>query len=1044
MRTLFYRLPRLTVLALLVAIAGGIGSILTLGRQEDPTLIERFGTVVTVLPGADAERVEALISDPLETALLALEEIDEVTSFSREGVSQIGLAMREDLTEAEVDDAWTLIRSQVEGARSEFPPGTFPPEVDRQYIAAMTLLVALVWEGEREAPLPVMTRIAKDLQDRLKTLPGTREALTFGLPTEEIQVLVDGDALDAAGLSLRQAAGLIAAADSKTPAGQFRQGSTTLGMDVAGEFESISRIREVPLTQRTDGTAVRVGDVADVSIGVTDPTDVMQLVNNQRAILVGAVIQEGLQVGDWALAAKAVVGDFTETAPGELSIEVVFDQSAYTAQRLGDLARNLMFSAFIVFAVLFLCMGWRAALVVGTALPLTILLVLILFSLFGIPLHQMSVTGLVIALGLLIDNAIVVVDEFDQYRGKGASRIEAIDASLSHLFGPLFASTLTTALAFAPIALLPGGAGEFVGMIGLSVIFAVCSSFLIAMTVIPALAGWLDQARGDEAGTEMKRRWWRNGIVIDTISDGYRATVEAVLRFPPLGIAIGVVPAAIGFILAGSLPSQFFPTTDRDMFQVEIVLPTNASIAETERVVREATDRLLAREGIETVNFTIGEPAPRVYYNAFSNTQGVEGFAAGWVQTSSAKATRAMVSDVQAEMRDAFPGVQFLAVPYVQGPPTDAPLQIFIEGGDLETLNRLGNEVRAVMAQTPSVTYTSASLQLGAPRLTLEADEAASAIAGERLTELARDLSADLNGVEAGSILEGTENIPVRVIAPRATRDSLEDVRGMTFGGLEGEGIGTPMAALGDLTLKPDVFTISRTDGRRINDIRGYVEPYTLPEPALLAFQERLDASGFELPPGFTLRLGGDAEASGDAESNLIAVAVPLLLMMMGAVALVFNSFRMAILILSVGGLCMGLAFFGVWLFNLPLGFNAILGALGLLGIAINGSIVVLSMLRSNPDCMADDIIAQRETVVDATRHIVATTLTTMGGFIPLLLTGDLFWMPLAAGIFGGVAGSALLALYFTPAFFRIMTMRPISRYLLGRRPPEPASQPAE
>jgi len=542
----------------------------------------------------------------------------------------------------------------------------------------------------------------------------------------------------------------------------------------------------------------------------------------------------------------------------------------------------------------------------------------------------------------------------------------------------------------------------------------------------------------------LRRRWWRNGLVSDTISDGYRATVEAVLRFPPLGLLIGIVPAAIGFVLAGSLPSQFFPPTERDVFQVEMVLPANASIGETERLVRDATDRLLAREDIVSVNFTLGEPSPRVYYNAFSNTRGVEGFASGWVETTGPEATRAMVSDVQAELREAYPGVQFLAVPYAQGPPTDAPLQLFIEGDDLETLNRLGNEVRAVMAATPGVTYTSASLQLGAPRLTLEADEAVSAIAGERLTELAADLAADLDGVEAGSVLEGTENIPVRVIAPREERGSFEDVRGMAFGSLGREGLGTPLAALGDLTLKPDVFSITREDARRVNDIRGFVEPYTLPAPVFADFQARLDASGFELPPGYAINVGGDAEASGDAQSDLAATAVPLLLIMVGAVALVFNSFRMALLILTVGGLCMGLAFFGVWLFNLPLGFNAILGALGLLGIAINGSIVVLSMLRANPNCMADDVIAQRETVVDATRHIVATTLTTMGGFIPLLLAGDAFWMPLAAGIFGGVAGSALLALYFTPAVFRITTMRPISRHFMRQPPGQGSPQPAE
>ncbi|MEO1474073.1 MAG: efflux RND transporter permease subunit, partial [Pseudomonadota bacterium] len=193
------------------------------------------------------------------------------------------------------------------------------------------------------------------------------------------------------------------------------------------------------------------------------------------------------------------------------------------------------------------------------------------------------------------------------------------------------------------------------------------------------------------------------------------------------------------------------------------------------------------------------------------------------------------------------------------------------------------------------------------------------------------------------------------------------------------------------------------------------------------------------------LIIGGEAEASGDALGNLAGVGIPLILVMAGAIALVFNSFRFALLILTTGFMSMGLAFFGIWLFNLPLGFNGIVGALGLLGIAINGSIVVLSMLKANPDALADDVVAQRETVVDATRHIVATTLTTIGGFVPLLIEGDAFWMPLAAAIAGGVAGSALLALYFTPAVFRIITMRPITRLIrLVTGKHRPSVQPAE
>lgn len=1024
MTTLFYRLPRLTVLVILIAIISGIGAILTLGRQEDPTLVERFGYVLTTLPGADAERIEATITEPIERRLQQLPEINEIKSTSRANVSQISIDIREDLTAAQVDDAWTLIRQQVELSRAELPAGVTTPLVERVYVGAATMLVSISWEGEGDPPLAVMARLAEGLEDRFRNLSATEETELFGQPREEVRVIADPEALAAAGLSLSDAAALINSGDAKVPAGRFRGQGSDVGFEIGGEFDGIARIRSVPLLQRADGSALRVGDVAQVEKGIENPPTRLAFSDGNRAVFVAAYIQSNQRVDQWAKQAEAVVAAFSQTVPGDIAINIAFNQADYTNERLNGLAQNLALSAFIVFAVLFFVMGWRAAIVVGLALPLTVALVLLLFRVFNFPLHQMSVTGLVISLGLLIDNAIVVVDEYDQERAGGRGVLNAIDHSLKKLFGPLLASTLTTAFAFTPIALMPGAAGEFIGMIGTSVIFSVVCSFLVAMTVIPAVAGWLDRPRrADET-----KRWWRDGIKIDTITDGYRWTIGVVLKFPVLGILIGICPVMAGFILGGSLPLQFFPQTERDQFQIEISLPPQATIYEGIDAAERA-ERLLKQRypQIQGIHFAVGQPGPRVYYNAFNNQRGVAGYASGFVQLRDNNDTRLLIADVQRYLRLEFPEAQVLAIPFEQGPPADAPIAYFIQGNNLETLNRLGNEVRSVLSQTPGVTFTQARLQLGAPTMTLRADEATTAMSGLRLSGLAADLRAELDGVPAGSILEGIEEVPVRIIGPSARRGELNDLRSKTIGNAQVGG-GTPLAALGEITLDPQTAVIVRLNGQRVNEIYGFVEPYALPDPIVADFEARLEASGFEIPPLYQMRVSGQAENQAEAMANLLTLAVPLILMMVGAVALVFNSFRMSFLIMAIGGMSVGLAFGGVWMFNLPMGFNAIVGALGLLGIAINGSIVVLSLLQGSEAARNDDVMAQREIVVAATRHIVATTLTTMGGFVPIILTGDVFWLPLASAIAGGVAGSALLALYFAPAMYRLMTMKPIWR----------------
>ncbi|MEL6857608.1 MAG: efflux RND transporter permease subunit [Pseudomonadota bacterium] len=1043
MTTLFYRLPRLTILALIVILISGFFAILTLARQEDPTLVERYGYVLTTLPGADAERIEATITEPIERRLLELPEVNEIKSTSRGNVSQISIDIDEGLTEAEVDNAWTLIRQQVQLAEADLPVGTSKPFVRRVYVGAATMTVALTWEGEGDPQLAVMARLAEVMEDRFRGLNATDETDIMGLPEEEVRVIADPEALAAAGLSMNDAARLVAAADSKSPAGEVRGDRSTVGLEIGGAFDGVARIRSIPLLQTADGTALRVGDVAEVVKGIEDPVTKLAFSNGKRAVFVTAYIQSNQRVDLWAAAAREMVAEFAETVPADISVTPIFDQSVYTESRLNGLAVNLLISALLVFTVLFFVMGWRAAIVVGMALPLTVALVLTLFKFFNYPLHQMSVTGLVISLGLLIDNAIVVVDEYDQERAHGYSIVEAIDRSLSKLFGPLFASTLTTALAFAPIAFMPGGAGEFIGMIGTSVVFSVVMSFVIAMTIIPALAGLLDRPR--KPG---ERSWfWRDGVKFDVITDGYRWSIERVLRNPILGVLMGVVPVAIGFYLAGQLPSQFFPQTERDQFQIDITLNPSATIYEARDIALEVDTYLRDQyPDIEGMHFVVGEPGPRVYYNSFNNTEGVAGYVGGFVQLGNNETTRILVSDVQASLRLKFPQAQILATPFEQGPPSPAPIAFFIRGENLATLNELGNEARRVLAQTPGVTFTTARQQVGAPIVTLDADETAAAMSGLRLTALANDIRAELEGVPAGSILEGVEEIPVRVIAPADRRSELADLRSKTVGNAR-PGAGTPLSALGELTLQPQTATIVRLDGRRVNEIFAYVEPYALPDPINQNFKQSLEATGFELPAGYDLIEAGSASNQSEAMANLASLAVPLVLVMLGAVALVFNSFRLAFLVMGVGFMSMGLAFAGVWMFNLPLGFNAILGGLGLLGISINGTIVVLALLTGSEAARNDDVIAQREIVVAATRHIVATTLTTMGGFVPIILQGDVFWMPLATGIAGGVAGSAILALYFTPSVYRIMTMKPISRLvrmISGRGWQHPARVPAE
>ncbi|MEM1231470.1 MAG: efflux RND transporter permease subunit [Pseudomonadota bacterium] len=1014
----FFTNGRLSVLLVLFIVAMGFVAISSLARQEDPTLTERYANVTTFLPGATASRVEALISEPIETRLREVPEISELSSSSRAGYSVISIELYDAITQDQVDAIWSEVRDKLAEVAAELPANTSPPKLELNQAIASTLTLALRWRGEGQPQLALLSRLAEALEIELANQPGTKSAETFGEIEEEVLVTVDPYRLASAGLTAADVSRLIAGADTKDAAGRLRSSATDLLVEVDAELSSIERIGRIPLKQgNSDGASglLRVSDLASVTRHQVDPPRTMALHRGERVIFVNAKMEPGLIIDRWIANALRVVEDFRSELPPAIELSVVYNQNDYTGARMDTLLSNLLLALAIVMVVLLFFMGARSALTVGLALPLSGGMVLAGMYALDIPLHQMSVTGLIISLGLLIDNAIVVVEDYKLRRRHGSSIAGAISAATRHLFIPLGASTLTTIFAFTPIILAPGGVGDFTGTIGVSVSLAIGSSFLLAMTIVPAIAGFLErrfppQAEGPDAP------WWQGGFHSAALTARYRASLDLVLRRPWLGIAIGCVLPVIGFVLAPTLTQQFFPPVDRDQFQVQLALPVQASIEETRSMVMQADGILRETEGVEDVFWSVGEGPPRTYYNVVLNNDGVASFAAGWVNTTSAATTLRILPQLQAELSRALPGAEVLALPFEQGPPVNAPIELRIIGPEFATLRRLGESLRLMLSQEPEVTATRASLSVTEPKLVFEPNESAAAIAGLQTGDLPNLLASALVGLPAGSVQEGNSKLDVRVRLPDGRRDDVADLAALPIATASGGLV--PLEQLGRWQLRPTPTAIDRYQGERVSNVRAFLTPFTLPAGVMARFQERLEASDFQLPPGYRLSIGGEAEARSDSVGNILSIFIFCAIGMVTVVVLSLNSFKQAGVIGLVGLLSVGLALFGVRLFSWPMGYTAFIGTLGMVGLAINGAIIVLSALRANAAAVAGDRERSLDVVVDATRHIVSTTATTIGGFIPLILFGGTFWPPLATAIAGGVGGSALLALYTVPAMF--------------------------
>ena len=1034
MSNFFYRNTRLMALAVCLILVCGLSSYFILPRMEDPQLVERGAFVHTVFPGAEPSRVESLVSEKIEDALNEIDEIKEIRSTSRESISTLAIELRDEVMDG--DRVWTKIRDRLEDIQSELPAGALKPNFEEMDFKAFALLVALKWDSSADVNYAVLHRWAKQLEDKLQGLAGTEKAKLFGQPSEEVLVCLDAGQLTALNLTVTDVARQVAASDSKVSAGQLRNQSEELLIEVNGELDSIQRIQSIPIRFSDDSGFVRLGSLATVEKTIANPPDSLAIIDGKSSVVVGAFVRPTKRIDVWSSDVDLALDDFESQLPSGVTLDRMFNQNDYVSVRLNSLVKNLLLGGVAVFLVIFLLMGIRSAIVVSLALPLAAMMVFFGMRTMNIQVHQMSITGLIIALGLLIDNAIVIVEETTIKLRQGLSRAEAVSQSVRHLFWPLFGSTLTTALAFAPIALMPGPAGEFVGAIAVNVIIAIFSSFFLAMTIIPAIAvrmSGIGSSEGSMAGESSSSSWLQTGFYSASLAKLYRRALDVVFARPILGVAIGVVLPILGFMGASQLQEQFFPPADRDQLHIELELSPQSSLAGTLATTKAIRDELLNDPDIQRVDWFVGESAPAFYYNLIPRRSGVSQYAQALVQLQSSEGVSEVIHRLQAKLDREFSHSRVLVRQLEQGPPFDAPVEVRLFGPDLDRLQEIGEELRRVLVDTKGVLHTRCEMDEVLPGLSLKIKEETARAAGMSLTDVALQLNAATEGVFGGSIIEATEELPIRIRLGDADRSSLETISSLDFvnsavanapNSLDGQYRGVPISAIAEFQLTPKYGSITHLAGRRMNEIQVYIPAGMLPSTVLGSFQQRLEESGFEVPPGYKLMYGGEAAKRDEAVSNLMASVGILLVMMVATLVLSFGSFRVASIVGIVGMLSVGLGMGALWVFGYPFGFTAIIGTMGLMGVAINDTIVVLASIQSDPAASSGDRVAMRNVVSQSTRHIISTSLTTMAGFTPLIIAGGGFWPPLAVAIAGGVGGATILALFLAPSAYLLLMCR--------------------
>lgn len=1007
---IFIDRPRILILTLVFILLAGASSYISIPRQENPELAQRWASIIAIDPGASASRIETQVITKLESALQEIIEIERLDANIQAGSAQMLIELEDYVTFDLIEQTWSEILDKIALVEPTLPKTT-SVELIRSSGPPISVLYALTWKGQGEAPIILMSRLGDELRRKLAFVDNTERTGLFGIANEEVLVEIDTNKLALLNLSLAQVSQALAKYDSKKPLGKSSDANNEILLKIKENLVNVSQIKDLPI-QVIDGYGVvRLQDIASVKKKPYTPIEDIALSNGKRTVLVEAKAAFGQRIDLYVGQADKVADEFREVLPDEIALENIYSESFYTKKMFDTLTRSIIYAIILVLLLSFFLLGLRAALIVSAILPFTISLVLLGCRILEMPLHQTSITGIIIALGLLIDNGIIVVEDYKHRRSVGLQPREAINKTISQLVIPLLAATFTTVFAFLPIATGDGASTEFVGGMAVTVILAITSSLFLALTIVPVMMAYLERVKFFN-----KISFNKNGYSNKKLLEKYRALLLWAYSKPRRAMGIALFLPFLGFFLFSSIPQDFFPAQDRNMFRVSVELPINSTAEETERSVHEIRKQILKTGVVESDVWFIGRRLPRILYNvvAGDSAVGSNHIAEGVYFASSYKDMMNILPNLAKNLSQSNPDIEVRADKFYSGPPVFAAIDYYITGDDPELLQALGEKLELIISKAPNISSTNATLSSYETNIEIDFNNSNMALSSKQMEAILLELAVANNGIVVGSMLDGNKDLPIRMKSSNGINSSIENIGMLT---LAGPASVDYVENFGKTSLTRTSEFIERTNGEKKNSVQGQIWTGNLASGVEAAIKDEIETFKLSLPAGYSLESDGEADTAAESQGQIISsAAIFFVLIVIGLVA-ALNSFKQAGIILSVAILCIGLSFVGLVIGQQNYGFIATVGAIGLAGLAINDSIVVLSHIKEEAEKNGLTKAKLVEVVIRSTRHVLTTSATTIGGFLPLLFA-SMFFRPLAWGMVVGVIGSSIIAVFYIPAMF--------------------------
>jgi multidrug efflux pump subunit AcrB len=992
-------------LVLFVLLIGlGAGAIVAIPKSEDPVTEFPGASVSVVLPGADAEQMERLVAIPLENAFNEIDDVLEIQSSSRVGVTVVGVEFEWGVDPGE---KYSELVRQVNLVRPTLPDGVVDVRTRRYNPAqAAVAQVALV---SPDAPFRQIEGHAKALRDELERAPGVQQADVWGAPPAEVRVSADLDKLAAYRLPVSAVADALRREGADTPIGAMESGGRRLNLQASGSFDSLDEIRAVALRAQ-DGSLLSVGDVAEVSWSNDERVHITRF-NGDRAVFVSARARLGQDVFPVLQGINERLDAFAGTLPANIKLERAFDQSETVRHRLSSLARDFSIAVLLVLLTL-LPLGLRASIVVMVSIPLSLAIGAVALHALGFSLNQLSIAGFVLALGLLVDDSIVVTENISRHLRQGLAPREAAIAGVQEINVAVIGCTATLILAFLPIMALPEASGAFVRSLPLAVVSTILASLLVALTIIPFLASrLLPRSATGKSNFVLDR-------VMGAIHGLYRPALHWALQRPRATVAAGLAAFGLSLGLIPVMGFSLFPENESPYFLVDIEAPQGASVSETDKAV-QFVDRVLAQHPeLEWRFANTGRGNPQIYYNEIppeqlSNLGQVYARFREWRRREG----MATLEQIRGEL-DAYPGARINLRRFTNGPPIDAPIAVRVAGADLAAIGQIAADVERIMAATPGTRDVSNPAAERLIDLDLNIDDAEAALRGVPAGAVDQSLRIAVGGLAVSQFRDPSgDAFPVVVRAPRGETMPVSALDQLYVWDSQGQAM--PLNQIASPQLEAGFASIDRFQRERTATVTAYTQSGYLTSAVTRDIGERLEA--LSTPPEYAISFGGQAEAQARSFGGLGPAIMIAIFGVMAVLLLEFGTFAVTTVVAFVipFGIMGGLI--ALWLGGESLSFTAIIGFIALIGIEIKNSILLVEFANQARARGAP----LREAIEQAGEvrflPVLLTSATAIGGMLPLLLEDSPLFSPIAMVLIGGLISSTLIARIVTPAMYLLL-----------------------